>query len=153
MNRRQFIRTTAGGTAFFLAGRRVYAIGESPALRKFIQRLPGAGPSGIPVAPPDVSTYPGSDYYRLVMGEYTQQLHPDLPRATKLWGYADATNSAPVFRHLGPLVVAQRDRPVRMTFTVSAIGVLAAALLATLMMRDGRRTAEKTADREPELAA
>ncbi|MFG2465216.1 MFS transporter [Streptomyces canus] len=40
-----------------------------------------------------------------------------------------------------------------MTFTVSAIGVLAAALLATLVMRDDRRTSEKTADREPELAA
>ncbi|MFL5997810.1 MAG: hypothetical protein ACJ736_26465 [Streptomyces sp.] len=40
-----------------------------------------------------------------------------------------------------------------MTFTVSAIGVLTAALLATLVMRDGHRTSEKTADREPELAA
>ena len=40
-----------------------------------------------------------------------------------------------------------------MTFTVSAIGVLAAALVATLVMRGGRRTQEETADREPELAA
>jgi hypothetical protein len=40
-----------------------------------------------------------------------------------------------------------------MAFTVGAIGVLAAALLATLVMRDDRRTSQKAADREPELAA
>ncbi|WP_405518620.1 MFS transporter [Streptomyces canus] len=54
------------------------------------------------------------------------------------------------------LVAAAREAftaSMSMTFTVSAIGVLAAALLATLVMRDDRRTSEKTADREPELAA
>ncbi|MDQ0762354.1 MFS transporter [Streptomyces canus] len=54
------------------------------------------------------------------------------------------------------LVAAAREAftaSMSMTFTVSAIGVLAAALLATLVMRDDRRTPEKTADREPELAA
>jgi spore coat protein A len=100
-----------------MARGRVYAIGQSAPLKKFIQRLPGAGPSGIPIASPDVNSYRGSDYYRLFMGEYAQLLHPDLPNATKLWGYADATNGTPVFRHLGPLVVAQSGRPVRMTFT------------------------------------
>ncbi|MFK4099447.1 MFS transporter [Streptomyces sp. NPDC019531] len=54
------------------------------------------------------------------------------------------------------LTAAARDAftaSMSMTFTVSAIGVLAAALLATLVMREDRRTPEKANDREPELAA
>lgn len=91
-----------------LARRSLYAYAQSPPLRKFIQALPGLGPSGIPVASPNASSYPGYDYYRITMGEYTAQLHPDLPKATTLWGYADATDPslAPVFRPLGPVIVA-----------------------------------------------
>jgi len=43
-----------------------------------------------------------------------QQLHPQLP-PTRLWGYADATTG--VHRHLGPVIVAQRGTPVRLTMT------------------------------------
>ena len=106
-----------------LARRSLYAYAQSPPLRKFIQALPGLGPSGIPVASPNASSYPGYDYYRITMGEYTAQLHPDLPKATTLWGYADATDPslAPVFRPLGPVIVASSTltggRPIRVTYS------------------------------------
>jgi spore coat protein A, manganese oxidase len=95
-----------------------WAYDQSPAgLRKFIQPLPGLGPTGIPVATPDTTTFPGSDYYRIVVGEYTQQLHPDLP-PTKLWGYADVTaGQTPNHRYLGGVIVAKKGRPVRLTVT------------------------------------
>jgi spore coat protein A len=64
------------------------------------------------------------------MGQYTAQLHPDLPKATTLWGYADATNPTllqqPNFRPLGGVIVARRDRPVRITFqnTLPSISII-----------------------------
>ena len=67
----------------------------SPGLLKFIQPINGLGPTGIPVASPTTDPHPipslAYDYYRMEIGEYSAQLHPDLPKATKLWGYADAS--------------------------------------------------------------
>ena len=123
MNRRQFLQAGAMVGSGLLARRSLYAYAQSPPLRKFIQALPGLGPSGIPVASPNASSYPGYDYYRITMGEYTAQLHPDLPKATTLWGYADATDPslAPVFRPLGPVIVASSTltggRPIRVTYS------------------------------------
>jgi spore coat protein A len=111
--RRTFLELTAAtGVAAMLPWQRAYASGQSPALEKFIQMLPGLGPSGIPVATP--ISYLGADYYQLEAAEYTQKLHPQLP-ATRLWGYADATTH--VHRHLGPVIVAQRGTPVRLNVT------------------------------------
>ena len=76
-------------------------------IRKFVDTLPT-----IPVAVPDQDTYPGSDYYIIELVEYTQQLHADLP-ATKLRGYRQAGQQA---SYLGPAIVAQKDRPVRIEF-------------------------------------
>ncbi len=106
--------------------REAFAFSQSPTnLRKFVQALPGLGPSGrneygmyIPVAVPDTTTFPGSDYYKIDAGQYTEKLHPDLPKATSLWGYADGTNAAsPDFKYLGPIIVAHQDRPVRLSVT------------------------------------
>ena len=111
--RREFLKVAAAtGVGTLLPWRRAYASAQSPSLRKFIQTLPGLGPSGIPVA--TSVPYLGADYYRLTAGEYTQQLHPQLS-PTRLWGYADTTTG--VYRHLGPVVVAQRGTPVRLTLT------------------------------------
>ncbi len=106
---------------------KVYAFAQSPPLRRFIQRLPGVGPAGIPVASASktefyTAQFAGGasipvDFYRIVMGQYQQWMHPDLPGPTKLWGYADATNGATPFRYLGPAIVATRDKPVRIKFT------------------------------------
>jgi FtsP/CotA-like multicopper oxidase with cupredoxin domain len=98
---------------------------NSPPLRKFVDTLPGLGATKannlgqyIPVAIPDTATYPGSDYYEIEIGQYTEKMHTDLPPTT-LRGYrqtntADATVS--VFHYLGPLIIAQKDRPVRVKF-------------------------------------
>ncbi len=103
-------------------------------LRKFINSLAGLGKSNandlgsyIPVAAPDTITYPGSDYYEIVLKRYTQTLHKDLP-PTQLQGYVQVNKGtdgsgkntiAPPGKpyYLGPMIIAQRDRPVRVKFT------------------------------------
>ena len=99
---------------------------NSPPLRKFVDRLPGLGSTSannlgqyIPVAIPNTTTYPGSDYYEIELGQYTEKMHSDLPPTT-LRGYrqtntSDATVSQ--FHYLGPLIIAQKGRPVRIKFT------------------------------------
>ncbi|MEE6261095.1 fibronectin type III domain-containing protein [Plantactinospora sonchi] len=101
-------------------------------IRKFVASLPlvGREPNElgvlIPVAVPDTASYPGCDYYEIGVQEYTQRLHPDLP-PTRLRGYRQLNNGtdpaghntvAPPGRpyHLGPLIVAHRDRPVRVKY-------------------------------------
>ncbi|MCK9296960.1 MAG: multicopper oxidase domain-containing protein [Desulfobulbaceae bacterium] len=93
----------------------------SPPLTKFIDPLPN-----LTVAVPDTITYPGSDYYEISFVQFTQQMHTDLPPTT-LRGYvqtnsgtdASGTNSIapPAIAYMGPIIVAQRDRPVRVKFT------------------------------------
>lgn len=94
-------------------------------LRKFVDSLPGLTPAGannlgqyIPVAVPDKTTFLGSDYYQIGIVEYTEKVHTDLPKATKFRGYVDLGTGAPPAPHyLGPLIVAERDRPVRLKVT------------------------------------
>ncbi len=120
----------------------------SPSLTKFVNELPMLGCSAtnnigqcLPVAVPDIVTYPGSDYYEIELNQYTEKLHSELG-ATTLRGYRQ-TNSgtgggctdpalnqaspctlsnntvAPTaaFHFLGPIIVAQKDRPVRIKLT------------------------------------
>ncbi len=94
-------------------------------IRKFVDGLAGLGASNannlgqyIPVAIPDQTTYANDDYYVIELGEYTEKLHSDLP-ATKLRGYRQVNTTDPTvskFSYLGPTIVAQRDRPVRVKF-------------------------------------
>lgn len=121
--RRQFIKNAAlTGAAVTLFRGRMWSFSQSPTnLRKFVQGLPGLGPAGanefgmyIPIAKPDTTTFPGSDYYKLQESQFTEQVHPDLPKATTFWGYADATSTTPVNKYLGPVIVAKRGRPVRL---------------------------------------
>jgi FtsP/CotA-like multicopper oxidase with cupredoxin domain len=99
----------------------------------------------IPVAIPDTSTFAGSDYYEIGLVQYTEKLHKDLSPTT-LRGYvqietpANASQSlhialtypdgSPILdatgaqvyavdkpQYLGPAIVAQSDRPVRVKFT------------------------------------
>ncbi len=109
----------------------------SPPLRKFVDSLPGLGVANnlnqqIPIATPDKLTYPGSDYYEISLVEYHETMHSDLatlnPTGTKLRGYVQtnmgtngagtANNVAPATVHyLGPLILATKNRPVRIKFT------------------------------------
>jgi FtsP/CotA-like multicopper oxidase with cupredoxin domain len=119
------------------------------ALRKFVDSLPGVGAANknnlgsyIPIATPIVGK-PGvpadGDYYEIGLVEYQQKMHSDLPKKTKLRGYRDLN---PVFtnlstQYLGPLIIAKRDRPVRLKFTnmlpTGAAGNLAIPVDTTLM--------------------
>jgi hypothetical protein len=109
------IAVAAGGSGY----------GTVPGIRKFVDTLPGLGAANandlgqyIPVAIPDTTSYPGADYYVIELGRYTEQLHKDLP-ATQLEGYRQTNTTDPtvsVFSYLGPIIVAQKDRPVRVKF-------------------------------------
>jgi FtsP/CotA-like multicopper oxidase with cupredoxin domain len=111
-----------GATAVASIDGATIAVGTG--LRKFMDPLPGLVPDPlnptapyIPVAIKDTSTYTGSDYYQLGIFDYTQKMHTDLP-ATKLRGYRDLAIGADGNNHyLGPIIIAQRDVPVRVKFT------------------------------------
>ena len=53
------------------------------------------------------------DYYEIAMRQFFDQLHPQLP-PTKLWGYGNAADTT--FRHLGGVIVAKRNTPIRIKF-------------------------------------
>lgn len=127
---------------------------NSPNIRKFVDSLPGAGPTNannlgqyLPIGVPDPNAYPGSDYYEVALIRYSKKLSSDLP-PTDLRGYvqletaANATSSSHIAltypgvahtpirdihgaqvyafappQYLGPVIVAQKDRPVRVKFT------------------------------------
>jgi FtsP/CotA-like multicopper oxidase with cupredoxin domain len=83
------INLTAGGAGYATGG-----------IRKFVDSLPGLNTGGttggttgindlgqyLPVAIPDKTTYPGSDYYEIAVVQFRQKLSADLP-ATLLRGY------------------------------------------------------------------
>jgi FtsP/CotA-like multicopper oxidase with cupredoxin domain len=70
----------------------------------------------------DTTTFPGSDYYEIVLVETSWQMHSDLP-ATKVRGYVQVPSGStgcpvsPAFSYLGPSILAQKNRPVRVKFT------------------------------------
>lgn len=112
-----------GGTPDYLGGL-VPNYANSPIIPKFVDTLPGLGVANannlgnyIPIANADTTTYPGSDYYQIGVMEYQQQLHTNLP-PTRLRGYKDLSPLADANPYyLGPLIVAQKDKAVRIKFT------------------------------------
>ena len=104
----------------------------SGGIRKFVDELPGLGAANandlgqfIPVAVPDTTTYPGSDYYEIAVTQGQVQLHKDLPPTTirsyvQLNKGTDSSGQNTIepakLQYLGPEVVAQKGRPVRVKF-------------------------------------
>jgi len=98
---------------------------NSPPLAKFVDTLPGLTAANsnnlgqyLPVAVADTTTFPGSDYYIIKLVEYSKKMHSDL-NPTKLRGYvqlnaAGAQVDPP--NYLGPVIVATKDRPIRIKF-------------------------------------
>jgi spore coat protein A len=122
--RRRFIQTSAlVGTGLLVGGRRAFGQNLDPIknLTKFLAPLPLPG-TGLALATPDKTHYgqtgAQADFYRIVMGQYRQSFHPELP-STKLWGYADATSRLPKWSYLGASIVATRGTPVRVNFVNS----------------------------------
>ena len=122
MNRRLFLKTSLGVAGWFAASR--YSFGNNlRRISKFSVTLPGLGRDGannignyLPVLSPDTKTFPGTDYYDIVAGQFTQTLHPSIGE-TRFWGYADAkTHDA---RYLGGVIVAKTGRPVKVKLTNS----------------------------------
>ena len=122
----------------------------TPGIKKFVDTLPGQGESQandlgqyIPVAQPDTTTYPGTDYYEIAVVQYREKMHRDLP-ATLLRGYVQLATSVVPGKHLplgnanldptkpaapianftgvdkphylGPTIMATKNRPVRVLF-------------------------------------
>jgi FtsP/CotA-like multicopper oxidase with cupredoxin domain len=89
-------------------------------IRKFVNSLPN-----LPFAVPDTVTFPGSDYYVIELSQYSQQMHSDLPPTT-LRGYRQLNNGTdangnnaiapPAQSYLGPVIIARKNRPVRVLF-------------------------------------
>jgi len=100
----------------------VTAVAPGTGIRKFVDTLPGLNSPNdlgqqIPVAIPDQTTFPGSDYYEIAVVQYQEKMHADLPPTT-LRGYVQLNALTPMSPHyLGPLIIAQRDVPVRIKFT------------------------------------
>ena len=102
-------------------------------MRKFVDTLPGLNAANdlgnmIPVAVPDTTTFPGSDYYEISLVQFRQQLHKDLPPVaaggksggTMIRGYVQTNGPSGASQlpyYLGPVIVATSGRPVRVKFT------------------------------------
>jgi spore coat protein A len=48
------------------------------------------------------------------IAQFSDQLHPDLPNPTRLWGFGQGPTAG--FRHLGGIIAAKRNDPVQITF-------------------------------------
>jgi len=86
--------------------------------------LPGLGPSGannfgqyLPLATKTTGTFAGlsTDSYNLGVAQFAEKMHPDLPAATRFWGYYDlATGDR---KYLAGVIVAKRGTPVLFNIT------------------------------------
>ena len=68
-------------------------------IKKFVNTLPGLGEANkndlnqyIPIAVPDTTTYPGSDYYEIGVVQFREKMHSSIP-ATLLRGYVQLSTS------------------------------------------------------------
>jgi spore coat protein A len=101
---------------------RAFPFSQTPTgVTKFFATLPALGPGGannlgnyLTVLSPNKSRFPGTDYYEVVVKEFTQQVHPAIP-ATRFMGYADAATLDS--RYLGGVIVARRGTPVKLKVT------------------------------------
>jgi spore coat protein A len=124
-----------GAAALIAAKRRAYAYYVSPRLNKYIQPLRGILPTEpgaptLPVAQSDgtrVWTKNGAtvtaQHYTIEINQFEDQLYPSSIGGvstgfgpTKLFGYGQPQYPGVGFRHLGPLIVAQKNVPVQITF-------------------------------------
>ena len=92
-------------------------------IKKFLDPLPDLKAI---IAVPDTLTFPGSDFYVIALTDFQTRMHSSLP-TTKLRSYVQVnlgtdvngqnTVPPPAQSYLGPVIVAQKGRPVRVLFT------------------------------------
>ena len=124
-DRRRFMKvgaTLGAGALFGAQWQYAWALAPSPQLAKFIQPLRGiGGADGIPVAASNGTREWAAGitatHYSISMEQFEDQLHPQLPNATRLWGYRASNIAAGSNRHLGGIIVASRGTPVQITAT------------------------------------
>jgi FtsP/CotA-like multicopper oxidase with cupredoxin domain len=108
-------------------------------IRKFVDTLPGLGSANannlgqyIPIANPNTTLFAGSDYYEIGLVDHRERMHSDLPLTTdttpgigtKVRGYYQVNTgnqaSYPATdktkHYLGPMILATKNRPVRVKF-------------------------------------
>jgi len=68
----------------------------------------------MPVLSPNTTAFPGTDYYEIIAGPFTQAVHPAVG-STRFWGYADAKTRDS--RYLGGVIVSTKGRPVKLKVT------------------------------------
>jgi FtsP/CotA-like multicopper oxidase with cupredoxin domain len=93
----------------------VSSSGISGGMVKFKDALPDLAGA---IATPEPCTYSGqaADCYTIRLKEVSWQFHADLPPA-KVRSYVQVINGVDQpFHYLGPVIVAQKDKPVRVTF-------------------------------------
>jgi spore coat protein A, manganese oxidase len=158
--RRQFLKGSmmagaylaAGGTGALFNPRKAHAFATSPALQKFIQplRMPIGG---IPVAAGEgvkslTSRYGTwrANHYTIDIKQFEDQLHPNLPNTTRLWGFnptlaldsslQPTTNFSQA--HLGGIIVAEKGKPIQITFQnrLTRNGAASGAPLASIIPVD-----------------
>ena len=95
-------------------------------LRKFQDALPDLKTL---IAVPDTTTFPGADYYEISLIDFRYQMHADLPAAgTRLRIYQQTNHGTdavtglnsvapPPPSYLGPVIIARKNRPIRVKFT------------------------------------
>jgi spore coat protein A len=122
LSRRQFLKLSAiAGASVAVPWKLLsdaspaYAFSQSGNLKKFIQPLRKVG-ADIPIAVPDTNFrgwwQKGVTHYTIGLGQFEDQLHPDLPNPTRLWGYGQNG----IFKHLGGVIVAKEGAPVQVTW-------------------------------------
>lgn len=138
MDRRRFLKGTAiatvglGASSIF-SMKNAWAYIQSPAIRKFTTPLRRPG-TDIPIAQSDSLGYNGAVHYTIDIRQFEDQLLPPPHGTTRLWGYAQRNAGG---RHLGSIIVAERDKPVQITFRNTLPNQHILPVDRTLMGADG----------------
>jgi spore coat protein A, manganese oxidase len=127
LTRRQFLKLSAlTGASLVLPLKWLadappaFAFSQSNNLKKFVQPLRKVG-APISLAQADTNNpgwwQAGVDHYTIDIGQFDDQLHPDLPE-TRLWGFGQGFDplNAEWTKHLGGVIAAKRGTPVQITF-------------------------------------
>ncbi len=101
-----------------------------------MQPLRDVTAGGIPLAASDgVINYAtgAATHYSISIEQFEDQLHPNLPNPTRLWGYRASNIGAGANRHLGSIIAVKRGTPVQITATNNLPGAHILPVDSTIM--------------------